>query len=73
VFVADRKATGSPKEPVQPPLDAEAAGQWRDVVWEAARQTSGPAYVARVGPDCDRCPVRGSCPAVESGRSVVEE
>ncbi|WP_433506166.1 ATP-dependent helicase [Pseudonocardia halophobica] len=73
VFVADRKATGSPKEPVQPPLDADAAGQWRDVVWEAARQTSGPAYVARVGPDCDRCPVRGSCPAVESGRSVVEE
>ncbi|WP_425569599.1 ATP-dependent helicase [Pseudonocardia yuanmonensis] len=73
VFVADRKATGSPKEPVQPPLDAEAAGRWRDVVWEAARQTSGPAYVAHVGPDCDRCPVRGSCPAVESGRSVVEE
>ncbi|MCE3553975.1 PD-(D/E)XK nuclease family protein [Pseudonocardia sp. RS11V-5] len=73
VFVADRKATGSPKEPVQPPLDAEAAGQWREVVWEAARQTSGPLYVARVGPDCDRCPVRGSCPAVESGRSVVEE
>jgi superfamily I DNA/RNA helicase/RecB family exonuclease len=73
VFVADRKATGSPKEPVQPPLDAEAAARWRDVVWEAARETSGPAYVARVGPDCDRCPVRASCPAVESGRSVVEE
>ncbi|MFR9801845.1 ATP-dependent helicase [Pseudonocardia sp. RS010] len=73
VFVADRKSTGSPKEPVQPPLDAGAAEQWREVVWEAARQTAGPAYVARVGPDCDRCPVRVSCPAVESGRSVVEE
>jgi RecB family exonuclease len=72
VFVADRRATGSPKEKDQPPLEGEAVGHWVAEVREAAGQTSGPAYVARVGPDCDRCPVRGSCPAVESGRPVVD-
>ncbi|GAA4559754.1 ATP-dependent DNA helicase [Pseudonocardia xishanensis] len=72
VFVADRSAKGSPKEKDQPPLEGEAVGHWLAEVREAAGQTSGPAYVARVGPDCDRCPVRTSCPAVESGRPVVD-
>jgi len=72
VFVADRRATGSPKEKDQPPLAGEAVGHWLGEVREAAGRTAGPSYVARVGPDCDRCPVRGSCPAVESGRPVVD-
>jgi len=72
VFVADRSAKGSPKEKDQPALEGEAVGHWLAQVREAAGQTAGPAYVARVGPDCDRCPVRTSCPAVESGRPVVD-
>jgi superfamily I DNA/RNA helicase/RecB family exonuclease len=71
VYVADRYASGRPKEPMQEPLDSETAAEWRDVVWRCAEETSGTAFVARVGPDCERCPVRTSCPAVSSGRSVV--
>ncbi|RZT84133.1 UvrD-like helicase family protein [Pseudonocardia sediminis] len=73
VFLADRKATGAPKEPSQEPLDTEAAQQWRDVVLQCADDASGAVFVARVGPDCDRCPVRTSCPAVEPGRSVLSD
>jgi len=29
-------------------------------------------FVARVGPDCDRCPVRTACPAHGAGRGVPE-
>ncbi|MCW0216231.1 MAG: ATP-dependent helicase [Pseudonocardia sp.] len=73
VYVADRYASGKPKEPAQEPLDEQAAAEWRDVVWRCADETSGAAFVARVGPDCERCPVRTSCPAVSSGRSVVSD
>ncbi|GAA1843175.1 hypothetical protein GCM10009836_23190 [Pseudonocardia ailaonensis] len=73
VFVADRSAKGSPKEPSQPPLDPAEAEEWKNVVRTAAGETAGPAYAARVSADCERCPVRTSCPAVESGRSVVED
>ncbi len=73
VFLADRKATGMPKEPGQPPLEGDDAERWRDVVLQCADDSSGAAFVARVGPDCDRCPVRTSCPAVEPGRSVLDD
>jgi RecB family exonuclease len=72
VFLADRRATGMPKEPGQPPLEGDDAERWRDVVLQCADDSSGTAFVARVGPDCDRCPVRTSCPAVEPGRSVLD-
>ncbi|QJY50328.1 ATP-dependent helicase [Pseudonocardia broussonetiae] len=72
VYVADRKASGEAKEPVQPPLDADAVQHWRAVVRDAGEQSSGSVFVARVGPDCDRCPVRTSCPAHGSGRPVTE-
>ncbi|TCK26451.1 UvrD-like helicase family protein [Pseudonocardia endophytica] len=72
VFLADRKASGMPKEPSQPPLEGDGTEQWRDVVLQCADDSSGTAFVARVGPDCDRCPVRTSCPAVEPGRSVLD-
>jgi adenine-specific DNA glycosylase len=29
-------------------------------------------FVARVGPDCDRCPVRTACPAHGAGRGVPD-
>ncbi|WP_214369092.1 ATP-dependent helicase [Pseudonocardia sp. H11422] len=73
VYLADRKASGQPKEPSQPPLDEDALTRWRETVEHCAEETSGATFVARVGPDCDRCPVRTSCPAVESGRPVTAD
>ena len=72
VYVADQKAGGVAKEPAQPPLDAEELARWRQVVHQCAEETSGSQFIARVGADCDRCPVRSSCPVSESGRPVTE-
>lgn len=72
VYLADQRAGGQAKEPVQAPLDAAELARWRGVVHECADETSGAQFVARVGSDCDRCPVRSSCPVSESGRSVLE-
>jgi RecB family exonuclease len=70
VYVADQKSSGQAKEPVQPPLDEEDVEHWRSVVIDSAEQTSGSTFIARLGPDCDRCPVRTSCPLHDAGRSV---
>ena len=72
VYVADRRSGGEPKEPVQPPLDDDGVVQWRAVLRECGEQSSGAVFVAREGPDCDRCPVRTSCPVHGSGRPVTE-
>ncbi len=48
------------------------AGAWEGVVRRCAEETSGARFIARVGPDCDRCPVRTSCPLSESGRPVPD-
>ena len=71
VYLADRKASGQAKEPTQPPLDAAELARWRGVVATCAQDTSGSAFVARVSADCERCPVRTSCPAREAGRPVT--
>jgi superfamily I DNA/RNA helicase/RecB family exonuclease len=72
VYVADQRADGQAKEPVQPPLDAEGVAHWQQVLHAAAADTAGPVFVARVGPDCDRCPVRTACPAHGAGRGVPD-
>ncbi|MBP2370759.1 ATP-dependent helicase [Pseudonocardia parietis] len=72
LFLADRKASGEAKEPRQTPLQPEEMGHWRDVLMRCAEDSAGAVFVARAGPDCDRCPVRTSCPAVETGRTVVD-
>ncbi len=71
VYVADRRAGGEAKEPQQPPLTPEDVQHWRLVLRTTAEQSSGSAFVARTGPDCDRCPVRSSCPVHGSGRPVT--
>ncbi|HXV91866.1 MAG TPA: ATP-dependent DNA helicase, partial [Pseudonocardia sp.] len=73
VYLADRKASGQAKEPAQPPLGEAELAHWREVVRECAELTSGGAFLARVGPDCDRCPVRTSCPVSGSGRSTCQD
>lgn len=72
LFLADRKANGEAKEPQQAALRPEEMGHWRDVLMTCAEDSAGAVFVARAGPDCDRCPVRTSCPAVETGRTVVD-
>jgi RecB family exonuclease len=72
VYLADRSASGAAKEPVQPPLDAEELDRWKDLVRTGAEETAGARFHARVGPDCDRCPVRTSCPLNASGRAVPD-
>ncbi len=72
VYLADRKAGGQAKEPVQPPLEPDELAHWEEVLRHCADETSGAQFVARIGPDCDRCPVRTSCPLHESGRPVTE-
>jgi superfamily I DNA/RNA helicase/RecB family exonuclease len=72
VYVADQRADGQAKEPVQPPLDPEGVAHWQQVLQTCASDTSGAVFVARVGPDCDRCPVRTACPAHGAGRGVPE-
>jgi PD-(D/E)XK nuclease superfamily len=72
VYLADQKSGGQAKEPTQPPLgDAELA-TWERIVRQCAEETSDAQFIARVGPDCDRCPVRTSCPLSESGRPVPD-
>ena len=72
VYVADQRADGQAKEPTQPPLDAEGVAHWQQVLQTCAADTSGAVFVARVGPDCDRCPVRTACPAHGAGRGVPD-
>ena len=63
---------GEAKVPEQPPLDAAELERWKQLVRTCAEETAGARFHARVGPDCDRCPVRASCPVNESGRSVTD-
>jgi superfamily I DNA/RNA helicase/RecB family exonuclease len=72
VYLADQRVGGEAKQPAQPPLDADGVAHWEQVVRTSARETSGAQFVARVGPDCDRCPVRSGCPVNGSGRPVPE-
>jgi RecB family exonuclease len=72
VYLADRSAAGEAKEPGQPPLDPVGLERWRRLVRTCAEETAGARFHARVGPDCERCPVRASCPVNEAGRSIPD-
>src|SRR6185312_13287860 len=72
VYLADRSASGEAKQPVQPPLDEAELERWSRLVRATAEDTAGARFHARVGPDCERCPVRASCPVNESGRAVPD-
>ena len=70
VYVArtNRKTGATQRE--QQPLDEDARARWRTQVVDAAAATRGPHYVAKVNDGCTHCPVRGACPAHDSGRQV---
>ena len=73
VYLADRSASGEAKA-------ARAAAAGRRRAGAVAAASSGRAPRTRPvrgstpasGPDCDRCPVRASCPVNESGASVPD-
>lgn len=73
VYLADQRSDGQAKEPVQPPLDDADLEHWRSVVARCAEETAGTTFIARLGPDCDRCPVRTSCPLHDAGRPVTRQ
>jgi superfamily I DNA/RNA helicase/RecB family exonuclease len=56
----------------QQPLGPSGVAHWRDVVWEAARRTAGPQFLAIDNGDCTRCPSKIACPLHDSGRQVTE-
>ena len=73
VYLADRSASGAPKEPAQPPLDGAELERWSRLVRTCADDTAGARFTARAGADCDRCAVRASCPVNEAGRPVTDD
>jgi RecB family exonuclease len=72
VYLADQKAGGEVKQPVQPPLDETELAHWEGELRRSARESSGATFLARAGPGCNRCPVRTSCPVSEDGRPLPE-
>lgn len=50
-------------ERTQDALTPEACGDWRARVQQAAADTRGPGFTARVNDGCSHCPVRAMCPA----------
>jgi hypothetical protein len=67
VYVADQRADGQAKEPVQPPLDAEGVAHWQQVLQTCAADTSGAVFVARVGPTATAA--RSAPPARRTARA----
>jgi superfamily I DNA/RNA helicase/RecB family exonuclease len=54
-----------------PPARADDPAWARTMVARAADGMAGAAFEARVSSDCDRCPVRSSCPAQPDGEQLA--
>ncbi|SDP83687.1 Superfamily I DNA or RNA helicase [Actinopolyspora xinjiangensis] len=61
---------GAATERTQSGLEEEGIKVWLDVVHDAAAASTGPGFLAVENADCDRCPVRTSCPVRPEGRQV---
>jgi RecB family exonuclease len=68
VYVAKPNASGA-TEREQSALTPESAGEWRQIVQQAAAATAGPQFVARVNDGCTHCPMRAACPAHTAPRT----
>ncbi|MFD6162758.1 PD-(D/E)XK nuclease family protein [Nocardia sp. NPDC060256] len=73
VYVAKPSSKEGATQRMQPPLDPEALGKWRDTIHDAAAATQGPSYLAMRNDGCRHCPVAGSCPVQDTGRQVTDE
>jgi superfamily I DNA/RNA helicase/RecB family exonuclease len=67
VYLAD----GTPRTRWQDPQSQESEREWIGRLNDLAGDSTGPAYVARAGEYCSRCPVRSSCPLQPEGRQVT--
>jgi RecB family exonuclease len=67
VYVGKPTAAGA-TERQQDPMSLEAAQSWQAQVRQAALDTAGPTFVARVNDSCAHCPVRSDCPAQRAQR-----
>ncbi|MDQ2722022.1 MAG: ATP-dependent helicase [Actinomycetota bacterium] len=70
VYVAKANRIAGATQREQPPLSEGETELWRSKILDAAAATSGPQFLARVNEGCTHCPVRGACPAQDSGRQV---
>jgi len=70
LFLADRSAKGQAKERFQPGLTPEQLDHWRGELHGCADATRSAVFEARENGDCERCPVRTSCPLTDDGRGV---
>jgi superfamily I DNA/RNA helicase/RecB family exonuclease len=63
--------TGKPKVLGQPPQSPPDRARWLGRLADAARSAAGSTLTARESEQCDRCPVRTSCPLQPEGRQVT--
>jgi superfamily I DNA/RNA helicase/RecB family exonuclease len=70
LFLAARGKGDKPTERFQPGLRPEELEHWRDELHACADATRASGFEARESGDCDRCPVRTSCPLSDDGRGV---
>ena len=63
--------SGLPVSRHQPPLEAADAEQWQRIVRVAAERLASSVSQAQENRQCDRCPVRSSCPLQPDGRQVT--
>ena len=69
VYIA-KAGTNGVTERGQDAPTPQTLGQWRQQVNEAAAQTAGPQFAARVNDGCPHCPIRPICPAHRIGREA---
>ncbi|CAJ1501552.1 ATP-dependent DNA helicase [[Mycobacterium] kokjensenii] len=69
VYPAKPGKTGA-TEREQDPLTPETGRLWRERIAQAAADTVGPEFTARVNDGCSTCPVRPICPAYDEGRDA---
>ena len=67
-----RETYGEVKVQPQPALDTDGPSWVDELVTGVARHVRDEVFAARPNDLCDRCAYRTSCPAVDSGRQVVE-
>ncbi|MCH9700402.1 MAG: ATP-dependent helicase [Actinomycetia bacterium] len=66
-----KASSGGATERDQTALTQEGRSEWQALVYQAAAATQGPRFLARINDGCTHCPVRGMCPAQDTGRDAL--
>jgi superfamily I DNA/RNA helicase/RecB family exonuclease len=70
LYLGRRNAKGQVAELAQPALGPEELARWTGELHACADATRAAGFDARESADCERCPVRTSCPLPDDGRGV---